>query len=303
MRNLHAVALVALLSVVGQVQSQSESRPRTMADITYALKGPVKTFRTEVTTFVLKDGQYVEGPRVLREEAWFNRDGNRTSLHSYQNGRLAGRIVMKFEGRKNVESINYDGNGRMLLRSVKLYDEAGVVQGSRTYDGNGTLLSIFSLKRNSRGQVVESTEHNAAGVLLMRITNKYEGDERYISEHKTYSPDGSLKSEVVFTAPNKRTEIRYARNGSVTFRSVRIGQEEAQYGADGTVQKATVINSGDRLLDEMNIGNDGSKTRVTQLPDEIDQHGNWTKQTTWFADPKGARPLGVKYRALTYHEN
>lgn len=274
-----------------------------MADITYAIKGPVKTFRTEVATFVLQDGKYVEGPRVLVTEAWFNRDGNRTDLHTYRDGKLAGRIVMKFEGPRNVESINYNGNGRISLRTVKTYDEAGLVQRTMTYDGNGTLVSTGSLQRNSRGQVVESTEHSADGVLLRQTTHKYEGNDRYSSEYKTYFSDGSLKSEVVYTAPNKQTEIHYSPDGSVTRKVVRVGQEEAHYGPDGSLQKATVIDPGDRLLDEMNIANDGSKTRVTQLPDEIDQHGNWTKQTKWFADPNGTRPLWVMYRALTYHEN
>ena len=309
MKTPHVVALVVLLSVLTHAQSQPQpqsppqSPPRTMAYITHALKGPVKTFRTEVIRFVLKDGQYVEEPRMLHEEARFNRHGDRTDYHFYSQGKLSRRIVMRYEGRNNVETLNYDGNGRIWLRSVTIYDEAGVSQGGRTYDENGTLLSTRTLQRNSRGQVVESTEHNAAGVLLNQITNKYEGNERYFSECKDYFPDGSLQLEVVFTVPNKRTEIRYNRDGSVAWKNVRVGQEEVSYGPDGLPQKATVIDPGDRLLDQMNIGMDGSKTRVTQLPDEIDQHGNWTKRTTWFADPNGARPLAVTYRALTYHEN
>jgi hypothetical protein len=75
----------------------------------------------------------------------------------------------------------------------------------------------------------------------------------------------------------------------------------AQYGPDGSLQKATVIDPEDRLLDEMILKKDGSATRETQLPDEMDQHGNWTRQTKWFADPKGTRPLAVTYRALTYY--
>ena len=89
MKTLHVIALLALLSVVSHAQDRSD------ADATYALKGPVKTFRTEVATFVLKDGEYVEGPRVPQMEAAFNSDGNRTDLYLYnRDGKVGRRIVI-----------------------------------------------------------------------------------------------------------------------------------------------------------------------------------------------------------------
>ena len=67
--------------------------------------------------------------------------------------------------------------------------------------------------------------------------------------------------------------------------------------------KATVIAFEDRLLHEMIVKNAKPTTRETQLPDQIDQHKNWTKQTKWLADTGGTRPLTVTYRTLTYYEN
>ena len=297
MKTLHVVILIALFSVLTQAQ------PRGMAYATYALKGPVKSFRTEVATFVLRDGKYVEGPRVVRSEAFFNRDGNRTDYHMYSaRGTLAGRIVMKFEGRKNVETIRYDGAGRITWRHETTFDETGVSKDRRTYYGE-TLYSTTTWKKNSANQIVEMKEISVDGVLLDQWNTKWEGSTLHSYENKSFYEDGTLKQENTYVAPNKKTETSYNRDGSVAWKNVRVGQEEAQYGPDGLPRKATVIDQGDRLLDEMNIATDGSKTRVTQLPDEIDQHGNWTKQTKWFADPKGSRPLSVTYRALTYHEN
>lgn len=77
MKPLKVVALVAMMSVSAYAQERS------MADATYALKGPVRSFRVEVATFVSKDGDYVEGPRVAQMEASFNQDGNRTDLRIY----------------------------------------------------------------------------------------------------------------------------------------------------------------------------------------------------------------------------
>jgi hypothetical protein len=118
MNLLKLVVLVAMMSLVGHAQERST------ADATYALKGPVRTLRVEVATFVSKDGDYVEGPRVAQMEATFNQDGNRTDLHIYNDkGVLSRRIVMKFDGRKMTEAINYDGAGRMWLRIVDVYDD------------------------------------------------------------------------------------------------------------------------------------------------------------------------------------
>ncbi len=139
--------------------------------------------------------------------------------------------------------------------------------------------------------------------MMEQINNKYEGLELYLSERKLYGPNGTLNHESLYVAPNKRTEINYKPDGSVASKSNRVGQEMAHYGPDGLLQKATVIAPEDRLLDEMMFKQNGTTTRNTQLPDVIDQHGNWTRQTKWYADPNGARPLTSTYRALTYYEN
>lgn len=298
MKTLHVLALIVLLSVVAQAQERS------MADATYALKGPVRTFRTEIATFVLKDGEYVEGPRVPQMEAEFNRDGNRTDFYMYtREGKLGRRIVMKFDGRKMIECLNYDGAGRMYLRIVDSYNEAGHIKESISYNGDGSLRSKTEFQRNARGQLVQQTERNAQGGLMEQFNNKFEGRDLYTSERKIYDSNGTLVQEEIYVAPNKRTIIRYNRDGSLASRTVRVGQEMATYGPDGSLQKATVIAPEDRLLDEMIVKNDKPTTRQTQLPDQTDQHGNWTKQTKWLAEPKGTRPLTVTYRALTYYEN
>ena len=298
MKTLHVVAFIALLSVVAQAQYKSD------LEATYALKGPVKTFRTEVATFVLKDGEYVEGPRVPQMEATFNTDGNRTDFYLFDHeGKVGRRIVMKYEGKNMVECINYDGSGNVWLRLVDSYDEAGKKKESKSFNGDGSLRSTTQYQRNAQGQLVQYSERSAQNVLLEQIVNRFEGRDLYTTERKLYDPNGKLAQEEIFVAPNKKTIIRYKPDGSVASKSVRIGQEVAHYGPDGSLQKATVIAPEDRLLDEMILKKDGPTTRETQLPDTTDSHGNWTKQTKWSADTKGTRPLTVTYRALTYYEN
>ena len=302
MKTLKVLILVAFTSILAPALSHAQGRSMSDAAATYALKGPVRVFRTEVATVVLKDGDYIEGPRVVQMEARFNTDGNRTDLYMYDKGILGRRIEMKFDGPRMTECINYDGAGNIWLRTVNAYDDEGRIKESVNYNADGSLRSKQTFKRNVRGQISESTEYSAAGVLLEQINNKFEGAKLQISERKVYRPDGSLEATELYTAPNRKDTTTYRPDGSVATRSVRNGQEITHYNEDGSVQKVTTISDQGRLLDELNLNQKASPTRESQIPDQIDAQGNWTKQTKWFVDARGTRPLNVTYRAITYYE-
>jgi len=298
MKTLNVAFLVALMCVIAQAQNRS------MADATYALKGPVRTYRLETATFVNEGSSYVEGPRVLLSEASFNEDGNRTDLRMYNDkGVLVRRIVMKFEGRRMIEAINYDGNGKMWMRTVDQYDEEGRTKGSMTYDGEGSLISTSVIKRNSRGLVTELTKHSSKGVLLEQMNRQYDGPKMISQERKVYYPNGSLQLHSVWDGLTRRSEhTTYRTDGSVQNRTVRDNWDTAQYGGDGSLQKITAFSEEHRLTaDEITIDKGQPATRESERPDEVDAHGNWTKQTRWLTDAKGTRPLKVTYRALTYY--
>ena len=303
MKTLKVLIVVALTSTLAPALSYAQGKSMSDAEATYALKGHVRTFRTEVATFVLKDGNYVEGPRVVQMEASFNTDGNRTDLYMYDaKGILGRRIEMKFEGQRMTECINYDGAGNIWLRTVDVYDNEGRIKETINSNGDGSLRSKKTFKRNERGQLIESTEYSAAGVLMDQINNKYEGANRHSSERKIYGPDGSLAQTELYIAPNRKVTTTYRPDGSVATKSVRNGQEIAHYNEDGSVQKFTTISDQGRLLDELNLNQKTSPTRESQIPDQIDAQGNWTKQTKWLVDASGTRPLHVTYRAITYYE-
>lgn len=298
---LHALILVSVAFSLTSVLSHAQER--SMADATYALKGPVRSFRTEVATFVLKDGNYVEGPRVVQMEASFNIDGNRTDLYMYNaKGILGRRIEMKFDGPRMTECLNYDGAGNIFLRTVDVYDNAGLLKEETNYNGDGSPASKTTYKRNERGQVRESTEYSATGLLLEQIKNRYEGANLYTSERKVYRPNGTLALTELYTAPNRKNTTTYLLDGSIATTSVRVGQEIAHYKEDGSAQKFTTISDQGRLLDEVNLNQKTAPTRQSQIPDEVDTQGNWTKQTKWFVDANGTRPLTTTYRAITYYD-
>ena len=295
MRTLTAAVLLALVSALAHAQN--------MAMATYGLKGPIRSYRIEVATFVLQDGNYVEGPRVLRGEASFNKDGNRTDLKIYDDkGRLARRIAMTFNGRNTTEAINYDGAGKMWLRSEHLYDEEGRSNGVLNYNGEGVLQSKRVIKRNKRGLVTESTEFSARNVMMEQIIITYDGPRMIGHDRKVYDPNGSLRLRTIYAHETKRSETTtYRSDGSIENKSYRENWDIAQYGPDGSFQKATAISGEHRLLDEVTLDRDQPIKREAERPDLIDEHGNWTKQTKWLTDDKGTRPLKVTYRELTYY--
>ena len=297
MRTLKIATLVALMFVVGHAQEKSD------AEITYALKGPVRSFKVEVATFVSKLGDYVEGPKVTQMEATFNQDGNRTDLRIYnEKGVLSRRIVMKFDGKKMTEAINYDGEGRMWLRTVDVYDDQGKLKEETTYNGDGSLRTKKTYKRDELGQATEVSEYNAQGVLLDQFKNAFDGPLLLTTERKVYREDGSLASISLYEAEKKRSEATtYNPDGSIANKTVRTAQLVEQYGPDGSLQKTTTISVEHRLADEVVLNKDGSTKKESNAPDQLDAHGNWTKLTKWRTDSQGTRPLTVAYRTLTYY--
>ena len=297
MKTLKLVVLIAVMTLAAHAQERSD------ADATYALKGPVRTFRVEVATFVSKDGNYVEGPRTTQMEASFNQDGNRTDLHIYdEKGVLSRRIVMKFDGRKMTEALNYDGAGKMWLRIVNAYDDQGLLKEELTYNGDGSLRSKKTFKRDELGQAYEVSEYNAQGVLLDQFINTFDGPLLLTTERKVYRENGSLVSRSFYETEKRRSETtNYQPDGSIANKTVRTAQQVEQYGPDGSLLKTATISVQHRLVDEVVLNKDGSRKKEANAPDQIDEHGNWTKLTKWQTDSQGTRPLSVAYRTLTYY--
>src|SRR5262245_37655327 len=162
------VFFILALTASSAVQAQTMKD----AQATYDLAGPVRTFRTEVATFILEDGRYVEGPRMLRMGATFNEDGNRTELNIYDDkGVLTRRIVERFDGKRMTEFLNYDGAGRMWLRGTAAYEDDGKIKEKATFNGDGSLRSKTIYKRDNQGQLIESAEYSSNGVLMEKSTS------------------------------------------------------------------------------------------------------------------------------------
>ena len=115
---------------------------------TYSMHGPVRSFRTETAGILQKDGKSVEGTRLVSMTASFNEDGGRPELGMYDaKGTLVRRIVLKYEGKRQVEVINDDGADHMFMRGTTSYDDDGRNKENATYYGDGSLRSKTWLTR------------------------------------------------------------------------------------------------------------------------------------------------------------
>jgi antitoxin component YwqK of YwqJK toxin-antitoxin module len=310
MRTIKLVLLMALASafaVQAQTTSPQTKSPKINSDIrwqTYALKGPVKSVCSEAATYVLKDGQWVEGPRLLEMTVAFAEDGNRTEVCFYREGVLARRIEDRYDADgREIEFLNYDGAGNMWLRGTFTYDEGGKVKEAATYGGDGSLRSKKTFKRIADGHVLEMVEHDPNGTVMEKISNTFANGALATTFRSLHYPDGSVSRTEATDMATKRVEsINYNRDGSVQNKTIRVDREISEYAKDGSLVKTTTISTQGRLLDEVMVGPGGPTKREAQLPDQVDSHGNWTVQTKWQADAKGSRPLKITYRTLTYYQ-
>jgi antitoxin component YwqK of YwqJK toxin-antitoxin module len=295
------IGLLIVVSFASSVHPQN----RTDKVMTYALVGPIRTVRTETANVLMKkDGHYVEGPRKLNMTISLNEDGNRTELGLYdEKGSLVRRIVSRFDGRKLVEFLNYDGAGKMWLRGVDVYDAEGRLREKATYNGDGSLRSKTTLTRNDRGQVVEQAKSDAEGTLLQKSSNTFnEAGELKSVERSSYRADGSLSRRELHNLTEKRSEtLSYNKDGSFAGKSIWVNQEITEYAPDGSLKKSTFITSMGRLPEELTYNPDGNTRKESQIPDEIDAHGNWVKQTKWVSESQGISPVKVTYRTITYY--
>ena len=300
------IALTSTFTVQAQTQAPETKSPKITSNIrwnTYALKGPVKSVRAESATYVLKDGQWVEGPRLLEMTVEFAESGHRTEVCFYREGKLARRIEDKHDNDgRQIEYLNYDGNGRMWLRGVFTYDDDGKVKEETTYNSDGSLRSKKSLKRNEQGQVLEWVEYNPHGVVMEKLRNTFKDGALATTFRSLHYSDGLVARTEATEMAGKRTEsINYNRDGSVQSKTIRVDREISEYAKDGSLVKTTTIATQGRLLDEVMVGPGGPTKREAQLPDQIDSHDNWIVQTKWHADANGSRPLKTTYRTITYY--
>lgn len=137
------LTLALTLSTSAFARAQTGGLERRVGDMFF---GPVREARIETALYVMRNGELVEGPRLLTARLSYTPDGKRRDYENHgRDGALLQRFIHVYDDAgRVVEQETYDGQDRLLSRVVfrpgaaeKLtYDAEGNLKETRTYDAD-----------------------------------------------------------------------------------------------------------------------------------------------------------------------
>jgi YD repeat-containing protein len=312
---LSALTLAVLLPLlpVSPIQGQKKS-DREAGD----LNGPVRSVRTEESTFSGRPGHCSPAPKRLVKLTVYDPYGN---LIEYTDYNLDGSVHSKVSFERDpsgykIEEAYYDGKGRLyrkrffrpgpdgkliseesydpkgllIARTLPGYRDSGVPAQLDTYDGEGVL--IRSRSYDASGNVIEDS-HYQNGSLTIRSVGSYDADANKLEESH-YKSDGSLYSDSLLnparimysydTAGRLSQQILYGADGSISWRLSYL------YDPKGNIAEQWQYRLGSFLISH----------RTYRY--EYDSAGNWARQTVseQISDTCSS-PIQIVYRTLTYY--
>lgn len=249
-----------------------------------AIKGPVKSTRSERADFRRVDGVLVEGPRRLISVSNYTADGRHQEEESYAaDGSVRSRSVHVYDDAGNEIDLSiFDGKGAMKMRRVYRPDARELL----IFNGDGSLRERSVTLVRADGTHAETRKYDGGGALVERSVNERDGKT---SVWSTYRADGSLKKQDVYSldygGPHHSETQTFAPDGSAVSR--RVSDVDA---------KVTDL----RATEERGDGGPPRKTRETR---EYDSLRNLSKLThyRWNAETNGYEPTAVSYHTITYY--
>lgn len=281
-KTLSALCVCLLLAASAHARRQAqESRA---GDKTHE---SVQSVRTETAEISLKDGQPWEGPRRLLETKTYSPDGRRTESVSYlPDGTVRLKTVRVFDERGLLaEQSNYDAADVLLNKEVHVrrgYELA-------VYDGEGRLLRrIESIWNEKRNRVVEIRSYDGSGALVRRDVNTI-SDDGTRPNWASYGPGGE---------PLEKTDPGPNPDGPKRAGQARPGTDAADGGGRDETGDAP---AGDRKPE---TDADGQSRRGQKAKREYDSRRNLVKVTYYRWDEAGGKlvPRRVVYHNITYRQ-
>src|SRR5215813_2531955 len=277
MKLLTSALLILLLFLVCPAQQRVSRRVRAQM-----FWGPIRSVRIEKADFLERDGQRVEGPRVLTQTIEYNAEGT------------------------HCEVVNYN-RGSVLQRITETYDTDGHILESTTLKANGQIESRLKYKYDSAKRWQEMSIFRGDGSIASRTTFRYEGDKRF-QEAVSYEPDGSIISKstgVLDMRTHQMETVAEDPSGAVKRRSaftdIPNGQIYEQSTNDVPGERSVSMRQGNNGAEVTRYNPDGSIITRSRSSSEVDNFGNVIK-TVWSV-VKGdvSEPSMVIYRSIEYY--
>jgi hypothetical protein len=250
------------------------------------VSGPVRSIRVEKADFVSRNGQLVEGPRVLLQTATYNEDGTRVEIASYRpDGSVAVHTIEIYDpdGRR-LEKITLDSPHDSPANRMKWsYDDSERMAGFTIYLADGSVAgkTTYTYAGNLRLQHTENYDRN--GLIVSRVDATLD-----MKTHRTesigQSPEGVAQRTSAFTDTANSQTYETTLDGSPADKIVSTragtGAQVIQYSPNGAIKSQG------------------------HNQNEVDSYGNSIK-TVWFEGQAGeevSRPTSIYYRTFEYYQ-
>jgi len=249
------------------------------------VSGPVRSIRVEKADFVSRNGEPVEGPRMLLQTATYNEDGTRVDIASYlPDGSVAVHTIEIYDpdGRR-LEKVTLDSRGASANRMRWSYDDSKRMIGFTIYRADGSVAgkTTYTYAGNLRLQHTENYDRN--GLIISRVDATLDM-KTHRAESVAQSPEGVAQRTSAFTDTANSQTYETTLDGSpadkIVNTRVGTGAQVTQYTPNGAIKNQSHIQN------------------------EVDSHGNSIK-TIWFEGPAGAevsRPASIYYRTFEYYQ-
>jgi hypothetical protein len=187
-----ALMLTSLIAV-------GQDRPPNLAR--EELVGPVKTVESGRISYILNEGQRVEGKRAIFQKLIFNQRGYRVESATYGDGAISERLVYTYDVLDR--NTGYEEYSRTLDKSISkprkhVYslDQNGRIVEYIVYEMDGTPGSRFTYEYDARGNKVEEDFYSWTGTRIGRLVYTYDEAGRRLTE-TSYDRDAGVSWKVI----------------------------------------------------------------------------------------------------------
>ncbi|MFS8084181.1 MAG: hypothetical protein ACMG6H_00985 [Acidobacteriota bacterium] len=229
------IVLVAVLS--GSAQQVEKRRPGKVT-----ILGPARSVRVERSKVTRRNGQSIEGPKILFSVTNYNEDGTRLEQIRYRpDGSISDRINESYDPDGRIlESNSFKGNGDPGVRLVYDYDAKKKLIEQTFYRPDGSIANRTSFVYQGNRRLHESVGYDENGIVISRVTGTLD-----LTTHKietiTQTAIQVLARQTSFTDIPEGQVFEERVNGNQTELDVvrrwgKNGNEFAQYNPDGSVK-------------------------------------------------------------------
>jgi len=166
MKVLRTFGLIVVVVLTCSAQQSEKRRPGT-----FVVYGPARSVRIERTEFITRNGQLIEGPRILQAIIKYNEDGTRQEHTVFRpDGSILSKVneALEPDGRLLEQSF-LKGNGDPVSRMVYQYDGNKKLIEQALYRPNGSIAHRTTFVYQDNHRLHESVGYDENGVVISKV--------------------------------------------------------------------------------------------------------------------------------------